>query len=320
MNTEADSAGAAPGDGRPRLMDCAVIARDAALARAAQAGGDGATGGRVLVLGATGKSGRRVVGRLRARRTPLRIGSRSAQAAPFDWADPAGWPAALADIDAVYVAYAPDLSDPAAPGRLAALSRAAAESGARRLVLLSGRGMSTARRAEDAVREALEGTGTAWTMLRACWFAQNFSEDSLLPEVLSGVVTIPAGEVPEPFVDLADVADVAVAALTEAGHEGETYTLTGSRALTFREAVAEIARVSGLELRYRPVPAARYAEAMSRRGMAPAAVAAAMLTLTETLDGSCSEPADGVRRALGHEARDFEEFVRRTAASGAWED
>ncbi|WP_338320932.1 NmrA family transcriptional regulator, partial [Streptomyces lonarensis] len=278
------------------------------------------TGPDVLVLGGTGKTGRRVAGRLRAMRARVRVGSRAAVTAPFDWQEPAGWPATLAGVRAVYAAYAPDLSDPAAPERLGALARAAAAAGAERLVLLSGRGMSSAARAEEAVIEGLRGTDTSWTMLRGCWFAQNFSEDFLLPEVLRGTVSLPAGEVAEPFVDLADVADVAVAALTAPGHAGQVYTLTGPRALTFREAVAEIGWAAGREVRYRPMSRSAYLAEMVARGAGRAEATAAMVTLRETLDGSCSTPADGVERAVGRPPRDFSEYARRTAATGAWDE
>ncbi|WP_245240791.1 NmrA family transcriptional regulator [Streptomyces spiramenti] len=322
MNNDADN-GAATGGGPGRrrgghLTDCALLGPGGG----APAGRDGTTdtGPDVLVLGGTGKTGRRVAGRLRAMRLRVRVGSRAAATAPFDWQDPAGWPAVLAGARAVYAAYAPDLSDPAAPERLGALARAAATAGAERLVVLSGRGMSSAARAEESVVAALAGTGTGWTMLRGCWFAQNFSEDFLLPEVLRGTVSLPAGEVAEPFVDLADLADAAVAALTGPGHAGQVYTLTGPRALTFREAVAEIGWAAGREVRYRPMSRSAYLSEMVARGASRAEASAAMGTLRETLDGSCSDPADGVLRAVGRPPRDFSEYVRRTAASGVWDE
>ncbi|MFX4293233.1 NmrA family transcriptional regulator [Streptomyces bohaiensis] len=320
MNNDADN-GAAPsgGSGRRRgghLTDCALIGPGGAAGR----GEAPDTRPDVLVLGGTGKTGRRVAGRLRAMRLRVRVGSRAAATAPFDWREPTGWPATLAGVRAVYAAYAPDLSDPEAPERLGALARAATAAGAERLVLLSGRGMSSAARAEEAVVAALRGSGTTWTMLRGCWFAQNFSEDFLLPEVLRGTVSLPAGEVAEPFLDLADLADVAVAALTGPGHAEQVYTLSGPRALTFREAVAEIGWAAGREVRYRPMSRAAYQAELIARGVGRVEAAAAMVTLRETLDGSCSAPADGVERALGRPPRDFSEYVRRTAATGAWDE
>src|SRR5215216_793245 len=111
----------------------------------------------ILVLGATGKTGRRIVERLQARGLPVRVGSRSAQP-PFDWEDAATWSPALEGIDAVYVSYYPDLA------------AAASSAGVSHLVLLSGRGEEEAQASEKVVQDA----GLDWTILRASWFAQNF--------------------------------------------------------------------------------------------------------------------------------------------------
>ena len=77
----------------------------------------------------------------------------------------------------------------------------------------------------------LQDTGADWTILRASWFAQNFSESFLCEAIQSSEVVVPAGNVPEPFIDADDIADVAVAALTEDGHVGRLYELTGPRML-----------------------------------------------------------------------------------------
>ena len=82
---------------------------------------------------------------------------------------------------------------------------------------------------------------------------QNFSEDFLVGPILDGEVVLPAGKELEPFVDADDIADVAVAALTDDRHIGELYELTGPRLLTFAEAVAEIAAATGRDVRYVPV-------------------------------------------------------------------
>jgi uncharacterized protein YbjT (DUF2867 family) len=118
------------------------------------------------------------------------------------------------------------------------------ESGVPRLVLLSGRGEEEAERAERAVRDS----GAELTVLRSTWFAQNFSEDYWMEQVQAGEVALPAGDTPEPFVDADDIADVAVAALTDDRHIGELYELTGPRLLTFAEAVLEISRAVGREI------------------------------------------------------------------------
>lgn len=184
----------------------------------------------ILVLGGTGKTGRRVVSRLEARGLPVRVGSRSGEP-PFDWHRPETWWPALHDTRAAYISYYPDLAIPGAVDVVGSFAELAAEQGVRRLVLLSGRGEAEAERA------AVRAPGAEVTVLRSAWFAQNFSEDYMLDHVRSGVVALPAGETPEPFVDAGDIADVAVAAFTDDRHAGELYELTGPRLLTFAEMV-----------------------------------------------------------------------------------
>jgi uncharacterized protein YbjT (DUF2867 family) len=182
------------------------------------------------------------------------------------------------------------------------------------VVLLSGRGEPEARECERIVQES----GLEWTVVRASWFAQNFSEDYLLDPVRGGEVVLPAGDVPEPFVDADDIADVAAAALTRDGHAGEVYEVTGPRALTFAEAVAEIGRAAGREIAFVPVSADDYAAALKEHGLPDDVIGFLTYLFTTVLDGRNAAPADGVRRALGREPRDFAAYARETAASGIW--
>ncbi|MBW8727043.1 MAG: NAD(P)H-binding protein [Inquilinus limosus] len=237
----------------------------------------------ILVVGGTGKTGRRVAERLAARGIPVRIGSRSANPA-FDWEDPSGWAAALDDAGAVYITYYPDLAAPGAPEAIHALVDQALKQGVRRLVLLSGRGEEEAQRAE----QVLQDSGADWTIVRASWFSQNFSESVLLEGVLAGEIVLPAGDVGEPFID----ADA--------------------------EATAEIARAIGRPVRYTRVPAPDFAAALAEQG-SPAEVTELLLYLfTTVLDGRNASLADGVQRALGRPPKDFADYARDTAASGAW--
>ncbi|MFO7253723.1 MAG: NAD(P)H-binding protein [Actinomycetes bacterium] len=265
-----------------------------------------------LVLGGTGKTGRRVAERLRARGRTVRVGSR-AGSPPFDWDDPGTWPAALSGAAAVYLTYQPDLAVPGAAERIADFARLAARSGVRRVVMLSGRGEAAAHAAEQGVRES----GMAWTVLRSAWFHQNFSEGPLAAAVGAGELALPAGEVAEPFVDAGDIADVAVAALTADGHAGRTYELTGPRLLTFAEAAAELGRAIGRPVRYRPVSAAEFEAAAAAE--LPAAEARLLAELfTTTLDGRNAYLTDDVPHLLGRPGTDFAAYARRAAASGAW--
>jgi uncharacterized protein YbjT (DUF2867 family) len=264
-----------------------------------------------LVLGGTGKTGRRVVERLRAKGVPVRVGSRSL---PFDWNDDSTWAAALDDVSTVYVSYFPDLAVAGAPEAVGAFARLAAKRGVERLVLLSGRGEPEAQRAE----QELIAAGTRWTVVRCSWFAQNFSEAFLRDGVLAGELAVPAGEIPEPFVDVEDIAEVATLALTEDGHHGQVYELTGPRALRFDEAAAEIAAATGRPLRFVPVPVDAFTAGMLEAGVPEDEAALVAFLFTEVLDGRNAQPQDGVRRALGRAPRAFGEWARTTAASGAW--
>ncbi|MFJ8587502.1 NmrA family NAD(P)-binding protein [Streptomyces sp. NPDC093595] len=260
----------------------------------------------VLVTAATGKTGRRVAERLAARGATVRAGSRTGPTA-FDWEAPGTWADALRGADAAYVAYYPDLAAPGAPEAMRTFGRLAAELGVRRLVLLSGRGEPAAVGAEDTLRTAW---GPGLTVVRAAFFAQNFTEGAMAEGVAAGEVAFPAGGTAEPFVDADDVADVVVAALTEDGHDGLVHELTGPRPLTFAEVAAVLSRAAGREVRYVPVTEAEYAGMLRGHGL-PAPEAAWLAALfAMLLDGHNASVTDGVRRVLGREPRDFGTFAR----------
>ncbi|KRR01973.1 NmrA family transcriptional regulator [Bradyrhizobium jicamae] len=266
----------------------------------------------ILIIGGAGKTGARVNALLPSRGIPTRPVSRSTPV-PFDWTRPETWPAALAGVSMAYVTYQPDLAVEGAPEAIAEVSRLARENGLERVVLLSGRGEPRAQQAEAALQQS----GVPWTIVRASWFNQNFSEGYLLDGVLAGEIALPAGAVREPFIDVNDIAEIVVAALTEARHVGKLYEVTGPRALTFAQAVAEIAQAAGRPVQYRQVAPQDFAAAM--RPHVPDDVIELMLELfTVVLDGRNSDVAHGVEQALGRPARDFSDYARRTAATGVW--
>jgi uncharacterized protein YbjT (DUF2867 family) len=267
-----------------------------------------------LVLGGTGKTGRRVAQRLVARGVSTRVGSRSGEP-PFDWEDEATWAPALRDVGSVYISYYPDVAVPGALAVVRSFAELAVESGVRRLVLISGRGEEEAQRTEVAVKEA----GAEWTIVRCAWFSQNFSENYLLEPILSGEVVLPAGDVPEPFVDADDIADVAAAALTEEGHVGELYELTGPRLLTFAEAIGEISRAAGRKIRYVPVSVEEYASVLAEQEVPVEYVWLLTYLFSEVLDGRNAYLTDGVQRALGRDPKDFRAYAREAAATGIWD-
>ena len=269
----------------------------------------------ILVLGGTGKTGRRVVQRLSARGLPVRVGSRSGSP-PFDWEKVETWAPALAGVESVYLTYYPDLALPGAVESTRAFADLAVESGVPRLVLLSGRGEPEAERAEQAVAE----TGAALTVLRSTWFMQNFSEDYMLEHVLAGEIRLPAGDVPTPFLDADDIADIAVAALTDDRHVGQLYELTGPRSLTFAEAAAEIGAAAGREVRYTAVSLEEHAVEAAAHGVPHEVIELLTYLFAEVVDGRNAPTTDGVRRALGREARDFGDYARAVAATALWNE
>jgi uncharacterized protein YbjT (DUF2867 family) len=267
----------------------------------------------ILVLGGTGKTGRRLVSSLRDQGRTVRAASRSGQTR-FDWSDQDTWAAAVAGAKAVY------LIAPADPALAEIFVKQATEAGVRRFVALSGRsidkfpaeffrGMSSA---EQAVRDS----GAEWTIIRPNNFNQNFSEDLWWEPLRAGRLTLPVGAVPEPFVDAQDIADVAAVLLTSDGHHGKVYDLSGPRAITFEAAVATIAKAAGRDLRYVEVTPEQYRTELLDLGASEDDAAELNALFDGMRAGYYAEPADGVQRVLGREPTDFDTYVAK--AVGAW--
>ncbi|WP_232667449.1 SDR family NAD(P)-dependent oxidoreductase [Pseudonocardia sp. TRM90224] len=269
----------------------------------------------ITVLAGTGKSGRRVAALLRAEGRDVRVASRNGEVR-FDWAAPATWPAVTDGVGALYL-VAPDDPAPLRP-----FLAAVAEAGVERVVLLSGRGGPEAWRdrfghamavAEEAVRRA----GPAWTIVRATNFMQNFTEDLWFQPILDGRLALPSAGVPEPFVDLDDLAAVAARLLTADGHAGRVYELSGPTALTFADAVAAIAAAAGRSISYQDLTPDEYVDELRAAGLDdwvdPLSGLFAVMR-----DGSFAVPTDDVERLLGRPAGSFADWVARTAPSGIW--
>lgn len=266
-----------------------------------------------LVLGGTGKTGRRVAARLKERGVAVRIGARAASPS-FDWADEATWAPVLDKVDRIYVCFQPDLAVPGAVETIRKFSSLAVRSGIKRMVLLSGRGEDEAEAAE---RELL-ASGADWTIIRASWFFENFSEGFLADGIVSGSVFLPADGVPEPFISCDDIADVAVAALLDEGHVGKIYELTGPRLMTFADAVAEIAAAANRRISYQSVPVDDFAAQLKADGVPDDYVELIRYLFTSVLDGRNSQVTSDVERLLGRRPRDFADYARKTAATGVW--
>jgi uncharacterized protein YbjT (DUF2867 family) len=269
----------------------------------------------IVVIGGTGKTGRRVVEGLRERGRPVRAASPGGDPR-FDWGDRSTWAPAIEGTGAAYFTYYPDLAVPGAPAAVGELSRLAVELGVPRLVLLSGRGEEEAQRSEEVLQAA--AAGIEWTIVRCSWFNQNFSEGAFTELVASGEIALPVGDIPEPFVDADDIAAVAVAALTEDGHAGQVYELTGPRLLTFEDAVAEISAATRRTVRVTPVSHEDFAAGLAAESYPEDIVWLMTYLFREVLDGRNAHLVDGVQRALGRPPKDFVDYAREAAATGVW--
>lgn len=266
-----------------------------------------------LILGGTGKTGRRVADRLRAAGHNVRLGSRSAVPA-FDWDHEAGWDACVKDVTAVYITYTPDLAMPGATDAIQTFVNKAKKAGVKRLVLLSGRGEEEAQACEKIV----QASGLEWTVVRASWFNQNFSEGAFIDMVFAGSITLPAGDQVEPFVDADDIADVAVVALTQDHHNGQVYEVTGPRLMTFADVASELSTAIGREVSYVDVPHDAFVSGIADSGAPKEVVWMLDYLFSTVLDGRNAHLTDGVQRALGRPPKDFADYARDAANAGLW--
>lgn len=266
-----------------------------------------------LVLGGKGKTGSRVVARLQQLGWPVFVGSRSGDRA-FDWEDQATWQKAIQGMHTLYVSYFPDLAVPGAVDAIRTLTNLAIENGVQKLVLLSGRGEAEAQVCEKIVM----ASPLDWTIVQASWFFQNFSEGYMLEPILAGHVALPAGEIPEPFIDAEDIAEVAVASITQPGHSRKLYEVSGPRLLTFKEAVEIVGRETGKTIVYEQVPMEAYKAMLKEYALPADFIWLISYLFTEVLDGRNASIANGVQKALGRPAADFSDYVKRTAATGVW--
>jgi uncharacterized protein YbjT (DUF2867 family) len=267
-----------------------------------------------LVVGGTGKTGRRVVDRLHRGGHSVRSLSRPA----FDWDDPGTWSSLEAGADTVYLTYAPDVAFPGAPEAVAEVAGRALAAGARRIVLLSGRGEPEAQRAEQLVSRLATDHDAEWAVVRCAFFMQNFSEGFMADAITAGELVFPADTVREPFVDVDDVADVVAGLVLGEVPTGQVYELTGPRLVTFAEATATIAEATGRRIAYVPVSVPDFVAGLLDEGLPRELAHGVGELFAHTLDGHNAHLAGGVRRALGREPRDFLAFARSAAVEGRW--
>ncbi|GAB5400561.1 MAG: NAD(P)H-binding protein [Aureisphaera sp.] len=268
----------------------------------------------VLVIGGTGKTGRRIVAQLESKGHHVRVGSRSGNPS-FDWHQPEGWAKALDGMKKIYVTYQPDLAVPGALEAIEQLVKEAKKASVEKIVLLSGKGEREAELCEQVVIHS----GLEYTIVRASWFNQNFSENFLLDPILDGFVALPQADVKIPFVDADDIAEVAVKALLEDEHNGQIYQLTGPRLLTFKEAVEEIALACDRNITFVPISVQEYGETMRKMDVPEDFVWLIEYLFTEVLGNPRnSEITNDVEKILKRKPIDFSEFAKEAASKNVW--
>lgn len=266
-----------------------------------------------LVIGGTGKTGRRVANQLTQQGFGVRIGSRSSTR-PFDWHQPDNWAAALEGMHGVYITYQPDLAVPGAYEAIIRLIEEAQKANIQKLVILSGKGEPEAQRCEHLILNC----GIDATVVRASWFNQNFSESFFLDPILAGHVALPKANVDIPFVDADDIAAVAVEALTKEGHNGNIYEVTGPRTLTFKDVTREIAEATQRDIKFHEVSLEEYLQSLRDYGVPQEFVNLIEYLFTTILTPENSIVTSDVERVLNRKPKDFTEFARQTANAGIW--
>ncbi len=267
----------------------------------------------ILVIGGTGKTGRRVVERLKTREIQVRIGSRAGEP-PFDWENPETWAGALDGMDKVYITFQPDLAIPGARKAIEGFTSLAVKNGIQKMVLLSGKGEKEAELCEQVVMNA----GVDWTIVRASWFNQNFSESFLFDPILAGHVALPRGEALVPYVDTDDIADVVVEALLNDDHVGQTYELTGPRQLTFKQATEEISDATGRDIVFTTITMDEYEKMLRKYEVPEDIIWLITYIFTEVLVERNSIVTNDIQKVLGRKAKDFAEYARETASTRIW--
>ena len=268
----------------------------------------------VLVIGGTGKTGSRVVERLNESGHQVRIGSRNSSPA-FNWDDPSTYAPALKGMDRAYIVYYPDLAVPGSREAIEKLTEAALKEGLEKVVLLSGKGEKEA----EACEEIVANSGLNYTLVRASWFNQNFSEGAFLEFVLAGQVALPMPQAEIPFVDADDIADVVARVLVDDTYNGQTITVTGPRKMTWGEVVETMAAGTGREIKYLPISLEEFKAGMKAAGLPDSYVWLFGYLFSEVLGNPDNQEVSAdVQRVLGRKATDFREYVDKTVSTGVW--
>lgn len=263
----------------------------------------------VLVIGATGTTGSRVATGLAAQGVRVRRATRTPRAPGqirFDWSDPATHRPALTGAGAVYLIAPTGVADPAS--LVESLLHEAVESGVRRIVLLSSSAVTAETPGFGALPLLVRTMSPEWTVLRPSWFMNNFTGDHPVAQgVRAGEIVTATGSGRVGFVDAEDIAAVAVRALTDERPHNTDHLITGPEALSYAEAAAIIADVTGKPVTHRAVGAPELINRLSSLPREYAAVLAAMDVAIAA--GAEDRVTDTVTRVTGRPPQDFRTFA-----------
>ena len=259
-----------------------------------------------LVIGSTGKTGSRVLKGLKALGFAPKGASRHGDVT-FDWDNQTTWAAALNNIDAVYLTYYPDLAIPKAPEDISKFCALAKIKGVKHITLLSGRAEPAAQICENIIMQS----GVSWTIIRASWFDQNFSEGLFRQFVIDGAIALPVSDVTEPFIDIDDIAEIAIASLTEQKHSGQLYEVTGPELISFADIADKFSKHLNRTVAFESISMVEFERRLKKSGVQQGAIEALIYLFGEVLDGRSESTTDGVERALGRRATSFDAYVQR---------
>jgi len=282
----------------------------------------------ILITGATGTSGREVVGELRRLgATRVRAMVRDASRASFvreagfetvegDFERPESLDSALEGVETALLLTPPS---PRTVEHQGAFIESAKRAGVRRVVKLSAVGADAAApegfgRWHGQAEELLKSSGLGWTILRPNFFMQNLLGQAQAI-ASQGTVYQVGGEARASLIDARDIASVAARTLADEGHEGKTYVLTGPEALSYAEAAAKISEAAGRPVRYVPLTPEQFREGARSQGL-PEWLVSALERLNELfVRGEAEAVTDDVRGVGGREPTTFDEFARDHAAA-----
>ncbi|HWW74519.1 MAG TPA: SDR family oxidoreductase [Pyrinomonadaceae bacterium] len=282
----------------------------------------------ILITGATGTTGREIVGELqRLGATGVRALVRDPARAAFireagfetfegDFDRPETLGAALEGVERALLLTPPS---PQTFEHQRAFVEAAGRAGVRHVVKFSAIGADAAApegfgRWHGQSEELLKSSGLAWTMLQPNFFMQNLLGQAA-QIAATGAVYQPVGDARASFIDTRDIAAVVARALTEEGHEGQTYVLTGPEALSYSDVAAKLSEATGREIKYVPITPEQFREGALGAGL-PEWLVSALERLNELFaSGRAAEVNDNVRRVGKKEPTTFGRFARDYAAA-----